>query len=68
MTALNREILLDIIRKLQNAEGSEEEEVSWLETLERNVPHPEISDLIFYDDLSPEEILDRALKHTPISL
>jgi hypothetical protein len=38
--------------------------------LEDNVPHPEVSDLIFYTEekLTPEEIVERALSYKPILL
>lgn len=64
----DQEVLLDIIRKLQNGEGDDEEAANWIDTLERNVPHTAISDLIFYDELSAEEILARALSYAPISV
>lgn len=68
MPALTQDTMLEIIRRLQTGEGSEEEENVWLEMLEQNVPHPSVSDLIFYDDLSPEEILTRALDYKSVSL
>ncbi len=40
----------------------------YLELLEAQVAMPEVSDLIFWDDLEPEEIVDRALAYRPIAL
>lgn len=40
----------------------------YLELLEAQVAMPDVSDLIFWDDLEPEEIVDRALAYRPIVL
>jgi hypothetical protein len=39
-----------------------------LDRLEKSVPHPEVSDLIFWDDrnLTAEEIVEEALSYQPI--
>lgn len=62
--------LLELINKLANGEGNDQEAQEWLETINRNVPFPNVSELIFYHDpeLSPEEILEIALKFKPIQL
>lgn len=39
-----------------------------IELLEENVVYPDISDLIFYDEKSSEEIVDIALAYKPIQL
>ena len=39
-----------------------------LNILKKNVPDPAVSDLIYWDDLSPEEIIDKALSYKPIQL
>lgn len=41
-----------------------------LEVVERNVPHPEVSNLIYWNekDLSPEQIIDIALAYKPMQL
>lgn len=64
----NREELVELVRKIKNAEGTEEELDEMLELLERSVPHPEVSDLIFWDErnLNPEEIVEEALNYQPI--
>jgi hypothetical protein len=47
---------------------SEEERSSLVALFERNVPDPEASNLIFYHrpELTPEEIVDKALSYKPI--
>lgn len=62
--------LVGIVRRLQNAEGSEAELDALMEKLERSVPHPEVSDLIFYPkrEMTAEEIVAEALSYKPILL
>ena len=66
---MERRELIDIVRELYNSEGKTEvEENSLLDLLEKNVPHPEVSDLIYWHDLTPEEVVDRALAYKPLQL
>jgi hypothetical protein len=69
---MTREELIELVRKISQAEGTEEELERMMITLKNNVRHPEVSDLIFYPPegrrLSPEEIVDRALAYRPIQL
>ena len=67
---LNRQQLIDLVTKIINVEGSEEEIDVWITTLEKNVPHPNVSDLIYYPDeeMTAEEIVDKALSYRPIQL
>ena len=65
---MRRDQLVALVRRLQRAEGTEEEQATWLARVERNVPDPEVSDLIYHSPaaMSPEEIVDRALAYKPI--
>ncbi len=65
---LSREQLIELVQKIMKAEGTEEELDRWQILLKANVADPEVSDLIFYSDveLSPEEVVDRALSYKPI--
>lgn len=67
---LNREELIELVKQICEAEGTEEEIDSMIDLLEQNVPHPEVSDLIFWsnEELTAEEIVDRALNYKPIIL
>jgi hypothetical protein len=64
---LSREQLVELTRKVCAHEGNEIELDACLELVERNVPHPAVSDLIFWNDehLTPEQIVDRALGYEP---
>ncbi|MDA3647538.1 hypothetical protein LZ318_34290 [Saccharopolyspora indica] len=70
LEALDREELVQIVRRLQEAEGSEREQERLLEVLQANVPDPHVSDLIYWpmSTLAPEEIVDRALAYKPFTL
>jgi hypothetical protein len=68
---MEKEELIIIVKRLQTADflsGKESGELMRL--LERNVVHPEVSDLIFWNDteLTAEEIVEMALSYKPIPL
>lgn len=67
---LTKEQLLELLTKLSNGEGSEQEQDNWLRLVSANVSHPAVSDLIFCRNpsLAPEEILEQALSYKPILL
>ena len=62
--------LIELVGKLQRAEGTDEEQQAWLTMVEESVPHPQVSDLIYYPEveLSAEEIVDLALAYRPLAL
>lgn len=67
--------LLQLIEWIKEAKGSEREQNYWLMILDRNLPHPEISGLIYWpsehglpDKLTAEEILAEAKAYKVIQL
>jgi hypothetical protein len=62
--------LVELVRKLMNAEGTEDELDEMLNELQQQMPYAEISNLIFWDDrdLTPEQIVEEALTARPIIL
>ena len=64
---LERKELIDLIEQIKNFEGTEEEEVL-LERLQNMVLDPEVSDYIYWTDMSSEEIADKVLAYKPIIL
>jgi hypothetical protein len=62
--------MIELVRKLMNAEGTEEELDMWEDTLEKNLNYPELAALIYYPDreMTPEEIVKQALAYKPIAL
>ena len=68
--ALSKDELVELVRKISAAEGTEEEIDAMLHTLEKNVPHPAVSDLIFWseEELTPEQIVEKALAYRSIAL
>lgn len=65
---MSREELIQLVSKIKNCEGNEKEIDNMIDLLERNVVYPEISDLIFYNEKTAEEIVDIALAYQPIQL
>ena len=67
---LSRLELIELVDKIMKSKGTEEEIDNMIEELEKNVPHPEVSDLIFWneEELTPEQIVDIALAYKPIQL
>ena len=65
---MERKELIDLIEQIKNFEGTEREEDALLENLENMVLDPEISDYIYWTDMSSEEIADKVLTYKPIIL
>jgi hypothetical protein len=72
---LSRDELIELVKKITAPKNNEEDILNWLEIFERNVPHPEVSGLIYWpndyglgDSPSAEEIVDKALSYKPIQL
>ena len=65
---LERKELIDLIEQIKKFEGTEEEEEVLLERLQNMVLDPEVSDYIYWTDMSSEEIADKVLAYKPIIL
>ena len=65
---VNREELIQLVNKIINCEGTEKEIDDMIDLLEKNVVCPYVSDLIYHDEKTPEEIVDTALAYKPIYL
>ena len=69
---MTREELVKIVARIMKADGNEHELEELERVLSQNVPHPAVSELIFYPpngiELSAEEIVDRALAYEPMPL
>ena len=65
---MDRREIIDLVSKIKNCEGTEEEIDNMIMLLEENVVYPDISDLIFYNEKSAEEIVDIILSYKPIQL
>lgn len=66
--ALNKEEIISLIQKIRTENLSETEEDVILEELEKGVLDPDISDYIYWSELSAEEIADKVLNYKPIIL
>ena len=68
---LSKSELVVLVRRIMAADGSETELDHMLALLSANVPHPAVSDLIYYPKgsmLSPEQVVELALAYQPIVL
>jgi hypothetical protein len=67
---LSREGMVILVERLQSGAGDDDQVAAWLAALERSIPNPHISDLIFYSEkaLTAEQIVDRALEYRPFAL
>ena len=65
---MQREALIALVQKIAATEGTEQEIDNMIELLEANVNDPEVTNYIFYSELSAEEIVDKCLsfKATPL--
>lgn len=66
---LSREEIVDLIKEIRFCSDKTEKQVEeLLEKLQNGVLNPAISDYIFWSNMSPEEIADKALEYKPILL
>lgn len=66
---MTREELIQLVKEIMTPKGKTEEEINELvDILEKNVPHPAVTDLIYFENLTPEEIVDRAINYKPFQL
>lgn len=65
---MGRNELIKLVKKIMDCEGTEEEIDGMISKLEQNVIDPDVSDYIYYDALTPEQIVDKALAYKPIVL
>lgn len=68
MTLLSKAEIICLIKEIRNLDNSEEEIDRFLRQLEQGVLDPQISDYIFWSEMTLEEIADKALAYKPISL
>jgi hypothetical protein len=65
---MTREELIELVKKIMTVQGTEEEIDKMIEVLKKNVPDPRVSNYIFYAEMTPEQIVDKALSYKPIQL
>ena len=65
MTFLSKREIIDLIEQITNCQ---EEIDRLIDRLERGVLDPQISDYVFWSDMTAEEIADKALGYKPIEL
>ncbi|MDX2306093.1 MAG: colicin immunity protein [Microscillaceae bacterium] len=68
---MNREELIELAKKIMTAEGTEKQYRENIIIFKKNVLDPNATDYFFdlsYTDLTPEQIVDKALSYKPIQL
>ncbi len=65
---LTRDELITLVDKIMKCQESEEEIDDMIKLLEKNVLDPEVTNYIFYEENTPEEVVDKALAYKSILL
>ena len=69
---LDRQQMIAVIEQLQNGEFESDEELTpVLESLIQSTGNPHVPDLIFHPkgpELTPEQVIDEALRYRPLEL
>lgn len=65
---MTREELILLVEKIMKCQGSEKEIDEMIEILKKNVTDPEVTNCIFFEENTPEEVIDKALAYKPIIL
>lgn len=65
---MTREELISLVERIMKCQGTEKEIDEMIKLLEENVLDPEVSNYIFYEENTPEEVVDKALAYKPIIL
>lgn len=63
--------LIELVKEIQSSSGTEEEVDNLVNTFIRNVQDPNALDYLYskqYEDLTPEEIVDKVLNYKPFQL
>ena len=65
---MNRSEMISLVNKIIKFRGADEELSEMIETLKKETGCPEVSDYIFWEDLTAEEVINKALAYKPIQL
>ncbi|SKC84330.1 bacteriocin immunity protein [Ohtaekwangia koreensis] len=66
---MTREELIQLVKEITSPKGKTEDEINELiDILEKNVRHPAVTDLIYFENLTAEEVIDKALNYKPFQL
>ena len=67
---LSKEQLVELVTRIMKAEGTVDQQDLLLDQLEANILDPNVSDYIYWPDkeMTPEEIVEKALSYKPIEL
>jgi hypothetical protein len=65
-----RDELIDLVKRIINCEGTEQQIDAWLDEFQSRVSHPTATDLIYHHEteLTAEEVVDLALAYRAVPL
>lgn len=62
-------LIEEIIEEIEECENKSDEDIERLiEKLQKGVLDPEVSNYIFWSEMTPDEIADKVLEYKPIAL
>lgn len=65
---MNRDELIELVGKIMNCDGSEQEIDEMTCLLTQNIIDPQVTNYIYFENLTPEQVVDNALSYKPIQL
>lgn len=65
---MTRKEMIALVNKIINCEGTEKEIDDMITLLEEITHCPDITNFIYYDEKTPEQIINAALEYKPIIL
>lgn len=68
MEKLNKEELVEIVKRIRNGEGSDDEFDNWLQEIKQSVSHPEVFNVIIRntEGLNVEQIVDELINYRTV--
>ena len=63
---MTRDELILLVDKIMKCQGTEKEIDEMIKLLKKNVIDPEVTNYIFFEENTPEEVVDKALAYKPI--
>lgn len=65
---LSKEELIELVKKLRETNITDEQADILYKTIRQTVIDPNVWNLVFFTELSPEEVIEKALEYKPIIL
>ena len=68
--ALSRTELVELVKKVADSQGTDDEVAEWMELVMNETGCPNIGEYIFYTEpeMTPDEVVQKAMSYKPIQL